>query len=58
MVAALDGGPRSTDQVVATVYPDLEPALWPLAAQSADAHLRKLVDDGRVERRGEEWASR
>jgi glyoxylase-like metal-dependent hydrolase (beta-lactamase superfamily II) len=57
VVAALDGGPRSTDQVVATVYPDLEPALWPLAAQSADAHLRKLVDDGRVERRGEEWAS-
>jgi glyoxylase-like metal-dependent hydrolase (beta-lactamase superfamily II) len=57
VVAALSDGPRSTDQVVTAVYPDLEPALLPLAAQSADAHLRKLVDDGRVERHGEEWTS-
>jgi hypothetical protein len=38
------------------VYPDLDPALLPLATQSAAAHLRKLVDDGRVGHNGEEWA--
>jgi len=58
VLAALAGGPRSTDQIVTTVYPDLEPALRPLAAQSADAHLRKLVDDGRVERHRGEWTAR
>ena len=58
VVAALDGGPRSIDQVVAAVYPDLDPALRPLAAQSAGAHLRKLVDDELVEQHGEEWMLR
>lgn len=58
IVDALAGGARTTDEVVTTVYPDLQPALRPLAAQSAIAHLRKLVDDGRVDRLGEEWMLR
>lgn len=58
VAAALTPGPMVTADVVAAVYPDLDPALLPLATQSAAAHLRKLVDDGRVDRRGEEWVLR
>lgn len=58
VVDALASGARSTDEVVATVYPDLNPALRPLAAQSAEAHLRKLADDGLVDRIGGEWRQR
>ena len=55
VAAALGPGPMATNDVVAAVYPDLDSALLPLAMQSAAAHLRKLVDDGRVRRAGEEW---
>ena len=55
VAAALAPGPMATNDVVAAVYPDLDSALLPLAMQSAAAHLRKLVDDGRVRRAGEEW---
>lgn len=58
VVAALSGGPLATIGVVAAVYPYLEPALLPLAMQSAQAHLNKLIDDGRVSREGEEWSLR
>ncbi|MGI9608972.1 MAG: MBL fold metallo-hydrolase [Acidimicrobiia bacterium] len=58
VVGALAGGAQSTDEVVSAVYPDLDPALRPLAAQSASAHLRKLVDDDRVHQIGAEWALR
>ncbi len=56
VVACLESGARSINEVVAAVYPGLDPALRPLAAQSASAHLRKLVDDKLVERIGEEWS--
>jgi len=52
---ALNDGPLTTAAVVAAVYPELEPALVPLAAQSADAHLRKLVDDGVAGRTDDGW---
>ncbi|NNC90937.1 MAG: MBL fold metallo-hydrolase [Acidimicrobiia bacterium] len=55
IAAAVASGPITTSGVVAAVYPDLDPALVPLATQSASAHLRKLVHDGRVRRQGEEW---
>jgi glyoxylase-like metal-dependent hydrolase (beta-lactamase superfamily II) len=58
VAAALASGPMTTNDVVASVYPDLDPALLPLAMQSAAAHLRKLVDDGRVRRRSDEWVLR
>ena len=58
VAASLAAGPMETRQVVEAVYPDLDPALEPLAMQSATAHLRKLVDDGRVSLHGEEWALR
>lgn len=45
VISALRAGAETTADVVAAVYPTLEPALVPLATQSADAHLRKLVAD-------------
>ena len=57
IVAALTAsGPMDTAAVVGAVYPDLDEALVPLAAQSATAHLRKLVADGVATRQGERWA--
>jgi glyoxylase-like metal-dependent hydrolase (beta-lactamase superfamily II) len=55
IAASLVGGPMTTSDVLADVYPDVDPALLLLARQSATAHLRKLVDDGRVLRQGEDW---
>ncbi|HEY8597531.1 MAG TPA: MBL fold metallo-hydrolase [Thermomicrobiales bacterium] len=34
--------------IVEEIYADVDPRLHPVAAQSVDAHLRKLVRDGRV----------
>jgi glyoxylase-like metal-dependent hydrolase (beta-lactamase superfamily II) len=58
VVAALATGAVTTGDVVAAVYPGLDEALLPLATQSATAHLRKLTEDGRVDRRGPEWSLR
>lgn len=58
IAAVLASGPMATDGVVAAVYPNLDADLLPLATQSAAAHLRKLVDDGRVDLQGEEWVLR
>ena len=55
IVDALQSGPLNTAGVVAAVYPDLDPALAPLATQSATAHLRKLEDDGVAARDGDQW---
>ena len=43
------GAPGATaETLVATVYADTPPALWPLALLSLRAHLEKLVKDGTV----------
>ena len=56
IVAALEGsGPLDIPAVVAAVYPGLDDALVPLAAQSATAHLRKLEADGVATRQGDRW---
>lgn len=55
VVAVLSHGPHRTEAVVNAVYEGLDPALAPLATQSAVAHLRKLVDDGLVSWDDEEW---
>jgi glyoxylase-like metal-dependent hydrolase (beta-lactamase superfamily II) len=39
---ALAEGARTTDQVVATVYADVDPALWPAARMSVEAQLEYL----------------
>jgi glyoxylase-like metal-dependent hydrolase (beta-lactamase superfamily II) len=44
--AALDAGDRTTDQMVARIYHDVDQALWPFAAFSVRAALQYLADQG------------
>jgi glyoxylase-like metal-dependent hydrolase (beta-lactamase superfamily II) len=46
VLAALDAGCRSTDQIVARIYQDVDRALWPFAAFSVRAALQYLKDQG------------
>jgi glyoxylase-like metal-dependent hydrolase (beta-lactamase superfamily II) len=48
VVAALEAGAVTVDQVVERVYAGLDPALRPAAAQTVHAHLLKLAAEGRV----------
>jgi glyoxylase-like metal-dependent hydrolase (beta-lactamase superfamily II) len=48
LLAALDAGPRTVDELVATVYAEVPRTLWPAAAQSTRATLAKLRAEGRV----------
>ena len=48
LLAALAGGPRTVDELVAVVYAEVPRELWPAAAQSTRATLAKLVAEGRV----------
>jgi ribonuclease/clavin/mitogillin len=49
------GGSGTIHELVPIAYADTSPAAWPLAAMATEAHLLKLVDDGRVEQRGSTW---
>jgi glyoxylase-like metal-dependent hydrolase (beta-lactamase superfamily II) len=44
--AALEAGDRTTGQIVARIYHDVDRALWPFAAFSVRAALRYLADQG------------
>jgi glyoxylase-like metal-dependent hydrolase (beta-lactamase superfamily II) len=44
--AALEAGDRTTDQIVAHIYHDVDRALWPFAAFSVRAALHYLNDQG------------
>lgn len=55
VVETLGAGAASPDAIVARVYPDLEPALVPVARESVLAHLVKLEDEARVVRIGGVW---
>jgi len=46
VIAALGAGDRTTDQIVARIYQDVDRALWPFAALSVRAALRYLSDQG------------
>ena len=46
VIDALAGAPKSTAQLVETVYADTPRMLWGLAERSLLAHLAKLVTDG------------
>lgn len=50
VIAGLDDGPATMDELLARVYADTPKVLWPLAARSLEAHLRKLESEGRVAR--------
>lgn len=53
ILGALEGGPTTVSEIVERVYTDIPSVLHPAAAHSVAAHLRKLEEDGRVERTGE-----
>jgi len=56
ILAAIHAAPRDLSAVLAEAYADTPPVLWPLAARSLEAHLRKLAAEGRVRRCGGEVA--
>ncbi len=45
---AIRGGARSVDDIVETVYAEVDSRLYPLAAQSVRAHLGLLLAEGRI----------
>jgi glyoxylase-like metal-dependent hydrolase (beta-lactamase superfamily II) len=46
--AALAAGDRTTDEIVAHIYHDVDQALWPFAAFSVRAALQYLADQGEL----------
>jgi hypothetical protein len=56
VAGALGPTPAALDTLVPSAYPDVAPALYPLAARSLLAHLIKLEREGRARREGERWA--
>ncbi len=48
VTAALEAGDRAPDQIVARIYYDVDPALWPFAAFSVRAALQYLNDQGQL----------
>lgn len=48
IVAGLDAGLTTIDDLVRTIYADVDPALHPAAAATVHAHLLKLAAEGRV----------
>ena len=54
--SALQSGDRTIDELLARIYPELQPALEPMARESLLAHLIKLEHEGRVERNEAGWA--
>jgi glyoxylase-like metal-dependent hydrolase (beta-lactamase superfamily II) len=49
LLAALEQGPATVDELVAVVYAAVPRHLWPAAAQSTRATLAKLLAEGRVD---------
>lgn len=58
VVAALDTGPGTLQELVPRAYPDVPVALHPLAARSLLAHLRKLQGERRATESGGQWVGR
>jgi glyoxylase-like metal-dependent hydrolase (beta-lactamase superfamily II) len=55
VVAALSAEPRTVEELVPPSYPDVARAIYPLAARSLLAHLRKLEKDGRARSEDGRW---
>jgi glyoxylase-like metal-dependent hydrolase (beta-lactamase superfamily II) len=58
ILAAVAGGASTVGEVVEEVYREVDPALFPMAARSVEAHLRKLSAEGRLTMAGEGWDAR
>jgi glyoxylase-like metal-dependent hydrolase (beta-lactamase superfamily II) len=55
IVAALESGPRTADDVVVDVYTDTPETLLPVAVQQVLAHLTSMERKGRVRSEGPYW---
>lgn len=55
ITAALAGGAQTVPEIVAQVYPGLDPHLRSAAGRSVSAHLTALEAQGRARRTGERW---
>lgn len=53
LLAALEDGSRTVEELVADIYADVPREVWPAAAQSTRATLAKLAAEGRVQLAGE-----
>ena len=53
---ALDAGAATIDDFLPRIYPDLKPALEPMARETVLAHLVKLESEGRVTQANARWA--
>jgi len=58
ILAALEEGMATVEEIVNRVYSDLVPHLRPLASLTVRGHLEKLLREGRVTQRGERWVRR
>jgi glyoxylase-like metal-dependent hydrolase (beta-lactamase superfamily II) len=58
VLGALAEGLETVDAVTSRIYPDLKPALIPMARESVLAHLVKLESEARVRRGGGRWSVR
>ena len=58
VIAALEAGSSSVEEITDRIYTGLTPALRPMARESVLAHLIKLDHDGVVERVGDGWQKR
>jgi glyoxylase-like metal-dependent hydrolase (beta-lactamase superfamily II) len=61
VLAQVTGGAATIPEIVAALYADVDEELHPVAAKTVWAHLRKLLDDGRVKGNRDDadgvWAS-
>jgi glyoxylase-like metal-dependent hydrolase (beta-lactamase superfamily II) len=55
VAAALHAGARTVDELLARIYPGLQPALEPMARESLLAHLVKLEGEGRARHTDARW---
>jgi glyoxylase-like metal-dependent hydrolase (beta-lactamase superfamily II) len=55
VMAALETREATAAEITARIYPELAPALEPMARESVIAHLVKLESEGRVARAGRGW---
>lgn len=57
LLDAINGGRRTLPDIVARAYDDTAPALWPLAALAARAHLEHLEEQHQIVRtKPDEWS--
>jgi glyoxylase-like metal-dependent hydrolase (beta-lactamase superfamily II) len=55
VIAGLEEGPATPEELVALIYTDVDPVLHPVAAMSVRAHLAELAQRGRAVQDGERW---